>query len=386
MNRRTLLQSLLAFSALGGASYLGRFAKAEEAGGSSVDRAKLDAMVQKGIAFLRGKGQSTDGTFSKQIGIGVTAMAADAMMRHGNSPDEPAVAKALKVVASSAREDGGIYAVEGRIKTYETCIAMQCLKTANRRGAYDAILKGADKFLREVPWDGPEGYKSDSEYFGGAGYGVAAKPGGRGRPDLSNTAYLIEALRSSGASADDETIKNALIFVSRCQNLESEHNTTPFASKINDGGFYYTPVAGGNSDEPMEAGGLRSYGSMSYSGLKSMVFAGLKEDDPRVKAVVAWLGKHYDVSSNPGMGDGGLFYYYLTFAKGLDAYGKDFIIDEKGTKHDWRKDLVEELAKRQKEDGSWTNANAKWMEGDPNVCTTFALLALSYCKPVAKPQ
>lgn len=382
MYRRTMLGTL-GLATLGAVSTGGRLLFAQESG-SGLDRQKFDAMVQKGVTFLRSKGQAADGTFSRQVGIGVTAMAAHALMLHGRSPDDPVVAKALKVIEESAREDGGIYAKEGRIKTYETCIALQCLKAANRNGQYDKILKGADSFLRQVPWDGPEGYKSDSEYFGGAGYGVASKPGGRGRPDLSNTAYLVEALRNAGAAEDDEAIQNALIFVSRCQNLESEHNTTPFAAKINDGGFYYTPVAGSNSDEPMDNGGLRSYGSMSYAGLKSMVFAGLKEDDPRVKAVVKWLGKNYDVSTNPGMGEGGLYYYYLTFSKGLQAYGKNEIEDDKGVKHDWRKDLTDELAKRQKEDGSWINSNEKWMEGDPNVSTSFALLSLAYCKPATE--
>ena len=36
-------------------------------------------------------------------------------------------------------------------------------------------------------------------------------------------------------------MQRALVFVSRCQNLETEHNTTPFAAKNPDGGFYYTP-------------------------------------------------------------------------------------------------------------------------------------------------
>ena len=53
------------------------------------------------------------------------------------------------------------------------------------------------------------------------------------------------------------------------------------------------------------------------------------------------------------------------------------ITDAKGVKHDWRKDLAEELAKRQQADGSWVNTNAKWMEGDANLSTGFALLALS---------
>jgi squalene-hopene/tetraprenyl-beta-curcumene cyclase len=46
---------------------------------------------------------------------------------------------------------------------------------------------------------------------------------------------------------------------------------------------------------------------------------------------------------------------------------------------DWRKDLVTQLTKEQRPDGSWMNDNRQWMENDPNLCTAFALLALSYC-------
>ena len=67
------------------------------------------------------------------------------------------------------------------------------------------------------------------------GYGAKSK-----NPDLSNTAFLIDALKAAGNGPDDEAMKKALVFVSRCQNLESEYNTTPNAAKVNDGGFYYT--------------------------------------------------------------------------------------------------------------------------------------------------
>ena len=66
-------------------------------------------------------------------------------------------------------------------------------------------------------------------------------------------------------------------------------------------------------------GGLRSYASMTYAGLKSMIHAGVGPDDPRVKAAVEWLRKHYSLDENPGMGKSGLYYYYHTFAKALDA-------------------------------------------------------------------
>ena len=120
---------------------------------------------------------------------------------------------------------------------------------------------------------------------------------------------------------------------------------------------------------------------MTYSGLKSMIYAGLTKNDPRVKAAVHWIRKNYDLKNNPGMGDAGLYYYYHTFAKALDVLEIDEIEDAKGVKHDWRRELTEELARRQKDDGSWVNTNGQWMESDPNLATAFALLALSYCRP-----
>ena len=202
------------------------------------------------------------------------------------------------------------------------------------------------------------------------------------RPDLSNTQIFADALRAVGTPPEDEAFQKVLTFVSRCQNLETEHNTTPFAPKNPDGGFYYTPAAGGSSQAGTTAnGGLRSYGSMTYAGLKSMIYAGVGPDDPRVKAAFEWIQKFYDLDSNPGLGDAGLYYYYHVFAKALDATGLDEIEDAKGVKHNWRQELIAELISRQKPDGSWTNENARWLEGDPNLVTGYVLLALAYCRP-----
>ncbi len=32
-------------------------------------------------------------------------------------------------------------------------------------------------------------------------------------------------------------------------------------------------------------------------------------------------------------------------------------------------------------DGSWLNQNNRWLEGDPNLVTGYALLSLAYCRP-----
>jgi len=332
------------------------------------------ATVDRGIRFLATQ-QSPDGSVSPQIGIGPTALATLGLLRSGRTAADPQVAKGLKYLEEYAQESGGIHMPGGRIPMYESCIALICFREANRDGRYDKLIKGADAFIRTGQWDEGRGKDKSDVYYGGVGYG------GKSRPDLSNTAFLVDALKSCGAGPDDKAIQKALVFVSRCQNLESEHNTTQFAAKVNDGGFYYTCVLGKQDEERETAqGGLRSYGSMTYAGLKSMIYAGLTKDDPRVKAAVGWLRKNYDVESNPGMGDAGLYYYYVTFAKALDALGVDEFEDAKGRKHDWRRELTEALARRQQSDGSWTNKNTRWMEGDPNLATAFAVLALSYCR------
>lgn len=331
--------------------------------------------VDRAVQFLAVR-QLQDGSVSPRIGIGPTALATLGLLRSGRAPADPQVAKSLDYLVEYVQETGGIHTPGTRIPNYETCIAVVCLQEANRDGRFDEAIRQAEAFLRKGQWDEGEDKDSADFAYGGAGYGRGA------RPDLSNTAYLIDALKACGAGPNDEAIQKALTFVSRCQNLESEHNTTPFAAKINDGGFYYTCThSRQDSTRETPQGGLRSYASMTYSGLKSMIYAGLAQDDPRVEAAIDWIRKHYDLKSNPGMGDAGLYYYYHTFAKALDAFGVDEIEDADGVKHDWRRELTEELAARQQPDGSWANENPRWMEGDPGLATAFALLALSYCQP-----
>jgi len=335
--------------------------------------------VDRAIRFLQTKGQATDGSYAGATGIGVTAIVTTGILRGGRSPSDPLVAKSLKYLERAIQPDGGIYRPDTLFRNYETCLATLCFKEANRDGRYDKVLAKTDRFIKGLQWDESEGHDRTSDSYGGAGYGKHE------RPDMSNTQFLIEALKAVGNGPDDEAIQKALIFVSRCQNLETEHNTTKFAPKNPDGGFYYTCAAGGDSKAgETPGGGLRSYGSMTYAGLKSMIYAGVGPDDPRVKAANEWIGKYYNLQSNPGMGEAGLYYYYHTFAKALHATGADRITDADGTEHDWRRELLEELVRRQRPDGSWINDNSRWLEGEPSLVTGYALLALSYCRPAVQ--
>ena len=341
---------------------------------SSAQEADAAKLVERGVAYYK-TAQAEDGSFTAEAGPGVTAIAVAALLKSGQPVDDPVVAKGLAYVTKNLHEDGGVYGEGSTHKNYETCIAMVAFEAANADGRYDDVLKKAAAFIKKEQWDDGEKLTEKDLAFGGAGYG------GSSRPDLSNTAFLIDALQMVGTSPEDPAIQRALLFVSRCQNLETEHNTTEFASKIGDGGFYYTIAAGGSSQAgATEDGALRSYGSMTYAGLKSMIYAGVDKDDQRVKAAKDWIAKHYTLAENPGMAAAGLYYYYHTLAKTMKALGDDTLKDDAGKEHNWREELVATLAKSQQANGSWTNTNERWLEGDPNLVTGYVLLALSYAK------
>jgi len=345
---------------------------------AEVDAQAVDAARTKAVDYLRTV-QNEDGSWTSPNSVGVTGVIAVGLLDAGLTADDETVAKALKYLEGFLQEDGGVYAPKSNHKNYETALALSAFAKANKDGRFDEKIAAAEKFLKGLQWDQGEGVESDDPRYGGAGYGGSA------RPDLSNTSFFLEALKEAGVKEDDPAFQKALVFVSRCQNLETEHNTTPFAAKVNDGGFYYTPAAGGTSQAgPTENGGLRSYASMTYSGLKSMIYAGLDKDDPRAKAAFDWARKHYTLAENPGLGEQGLFYYYQTFAKALEAMDVDVIETADGRNHDWRSDLAAELLKRQNDNGSWVNSADRWYEGDPNLVTAYTLMALARVSPPQK--
>ncbi len=332
-------------------------------------------MVQKAIDFI-GSQQAPDGGYASAADPGATALIATALMQHGVSQDQPLVAKSLDYLRGFVQADGGIYREGTYYRNYETCLGILCFSQANAAGEFTDLIQHATQFVKKLQWDADEETAPEDPAYGGAGYGK------HGRPDLSNTQFLLDALHEAGSGDNFEAIQRALIFVSRCQNLDSEHNRTKFADRIGDGGFYYTPAAGGSSQAGnTPTGGLRSYGSMTYAGLKSMLYAGVNDQDPRVRAAVEWITQNYGLDQNPGMGDAGLYYYYHTFAKALDALGRREVVDNKGVKHDWRQELRSVLAQRQRPNGSWLNELDRWYEGDPKLVTGYALLTLHYCRP-----
>jgi squalene-hopene/tetraprenyl-beta-curcumene cyclase len=196
----------------------------------------------------------------------------------------------------------------------------------------------------------------------------------------------MEAMNDAGLDKNDPAFKSALAFVSRMQN-NSETNKAKWAG--DDGGFIYSPGRSGDGESsageynaPDGRRMLRSYGSMTYAGLKSMIYAGLTKDDPRVKAAWSWITRNWSLDENPGMrlnnpeaARFGIYYYYHAMAKALNAYDEPTVVDAKGVKHDWRVELIAKLTSLQKPDGSWAG-EARWKEDSQILVTSYAILAL----------
>lgn len=340
--------------------------------------------VDNAVKYLKSTQQDSGG-WSTDKTPGVTGVVLTGMLRTGRiTPKDPVAERALKYIESLVDPEHKHIAGKGakvQLQNYVTSINVMALVEANRADKYRTIIGDAVEFLKKLQWDESEGKDQKDPFFGGAGYDS------KSRPDLSNTQTFLDALKAAGVSSDDPAMKKAMIFVSRCQNLKGETNDQPWAKLINDGSFIYSPAHGGVTkvvDEPAPGGALPGYGSMTYAGIKSLIYCGVTKDDPRVKKAYEWIRDNYSVDQNPGMpgkrSDWGLYYYYHTMAKCLDTLGVDYVEDAKGQKHDWRKDITAALAKRQQPDGSWRGDN-HWMEGDPNLVTGYALMALSYCRP-----
>jgi squalene-hopene/tetraprenyl-beta-curcumene cyclase len=347
--------------------------------------------IQRGVAFLRST-QNEDGSWTPQPGPAVTAMVVTVMIDSGLvSPNDPQIEKGIAYILANVRDDGGIHA--GILANYNTAICLSALDLVRDRPGMQDTIKNAQDFLRGLQWDGqadPQGNAVDEShpFFGGAGYGR------HGRPDMSNTQLMLQGLYDSGLDCKDPAFIRAITFISRCQGIESNAR---FAELIEqDGGFIYAtsinkdligvPESKANPDKMDEANagqpvsGLRGYGSMTYAGFKSYLYAQLDRDDPRVVEALNWITQHYTLDANPGLPDSirhqGQYYYYMTFARALDAFGETTIQTADGVHHDWANDLIEALSTRQLADGSWTNDADRWMEGDANLVTCYSLIAL----------
>jgi squalene-hopene/tetraprenyl-beta-curcumene cyclase len=340
--------------------------------------------LERGLDWLKSR-QDPEGWWSTSDHPAMTGLALLAFQGHPDRPYQkdppPWMQKAYAYLLSTQHPDGGLH--RDKLLNYNTALSMMALLAANQPD-YEPVVLKARRFLVSQQADFGEPGKLDNPFDGGIGYGSDSE-----HSDLSNTLQALEALYYSRQLAADRSPAGekdlnwqaAIHFIQNCQNLSS-YNKAAWVSDdpTNRGGFVYYPGESKAGQETNAATGrvaLRSYGSISYAGLLSYIYAQLDRDDPRVRAVFEWLKRNYTLEENPGMGPQGLFYYYHTMAKALTVYGIDQLQLADGQKVNWRRELAQRLINLQKPDGSWINdAHGRWWERDPVLVTAYTVLAL----------
>jgi hypothetical protein len=483
-------------------------------------REKAERMADRAIAWLRTKQDGASGgwsippqgkgpTFPAITGLVLTGM----LMHDGISDADPTVSAGVLFLLNSQQSDGGIYV--GMLPAYNTAISLTALSKVQQPASVADARQRAVEFLKSIQYgEGATVYDAMSEtaqrvdpahpFYGGFGYG------NRGRPDLSNTSFALEALHAAGVDDNDPAIIRARTFLARCQMLAEVEgkpvNDMPYAAGSAQGGFIYatainkdtvgqgqsfagetaeslsgppgsqvTFVLGKGSDgKPLaltkdivekrlrDAAGnqldlrnaqvpfdllvllgptgdgktsgtftvrsnaalgrlksvvtsafkdelasgetaltgkdvpawqgvtrLRAYGSMTYAGLKSMIYAGLSRDDARVLAAKDWITRHYTLDENPGVGSDGQYYYYVMLSRALDAFGEP-TLDVLPANADaaspafrrvrWAEDLIAKLETLQEDDGSFRSVDDRWMEDNKVLITAYALVALQHAR------
>jgi len=345
------------------------------------------AAIHRGLDWLVQQ-QHEDGHWSNPAFPALTALPLWALANAGNDNAE-AVAGAVSYLLSCVQDDGGIYHTPseprkgGGLSNYNTALSMVALHALGDPDLAPVIQR-ARHFVAQGQHLGQD------IYYGGMGYDADT---GRAYADLSNSYVAFEAMRLTEAVEDLESRKvehagldwdAAIQFLQRVQNLP-QYNDQPWATEHPDhkGGFAYRPdhSMAGSFTNAHGVVKLRSYGSMTYAGLLSFIYARVDRNDPRVQAAYDWALKFWTLDENPGMGKQGLYYYYNTLAKALAVYGKDILRLADGERVNWRTQLIKKLVSLQKIEpatgaGYWVNEEGRWWESDPVLVTAYSILAL----------
>ncbi len=340
-------------------------------------RKKAEQSIKRGMDWLIAH-QSEKGNWSQPQFPAVSALALWCIINEGNPAYAESADRAIDYIKSCIQEDGGIYCkVEGRqgggLSNYNTAICMSVLHATKREEFVPAVLN-ARRFIAGAQHFG------DDIYRGGFGYDKNTK---RPYTDLMNTLFSMEAMsrtrdvedkRPRGEEKADINWDEALKFAESLQNKE---DSTPEDA----GGFHYHPnnPKSGVTTNTTGKVVLRSYGSMTYAGLLSLLYAQVDRSDPRVRSAIDWSARHWTLEENPGMGKQGLFFYFNIMSRSLNIAGQSLVKSAQDAESiNWRKELVERIISLQEKDGKWKNETARFWENDPSLVTAYTILSLQY--------
>lgn len=322
---------------------------------AEVTAAQVNESITSGIAFLH-KLQKPDGSWQEYDGqpTGTTALCALALLNCGEKLDGPNLKKAMAWLEEQP-DPGQIYAVSLQVMLF----------------AIADPVKYKPRITRLAHW--LEAHQvTEGETKGGWSY--SSRPG---RSDNSNTQFAMLALHEAekcGVSISDRTWQLAL-----------NYWLSPGMQKP-DGAWGYEK-------------GHPETGSMTCAGVASVIIAmdrlrtldasviegrvqccqGAEVKDP-VAPALAWLGKHFSVSTNPNTlglkGVGQSHPWLLYYLYGVERVGRMTGNRYLG-EHDWYREGCEFLVDRQRQslNGSWQGTGI--IENDATIGTCLALLFLS---------
>ncbi len=156
-----------------------------------------------------------------------------ALLSVGVPIQDPLVAKSLAYLLKHAQDDGGHLCQRFTPPKLRLMYRLGRSFESQQDAKYTEQLKKLEAFVKKQQWD--EGENQSRAMLSMAGLVMAR----RRVPICRTPVSWLKPCMNSVAMA--KTKRSAsLIFVTRCQNLESPQNTTPAATKVNDGGFFYT--------------------------------------------------------------------------------------------------------------------------------------------------
>jgi squalene-hopene/tetraprenyl-beta-curcumene cyclase len=344
--------------------------------------AEARTAMARGAQWLAAQ-QQAGGYWAMPDSPALTGLAMWALQETDPNTHRAAIDRAMVFILTSVQEDGSIWrqpSVQrrgGGLANYNTAVCMTALHALGRPELVP-VVQNARTFLAKMQYLGSDVYR------GGMGYDAETD---RAYADLSNSYMAFEAmrltqdvedLRAAGDPRADLDWGAAREFLAQIQNLASV-NTNYWVSEsdADRGGFAYSPGSGASTTNEEGRVTLRSYGSMTYAGLLSLIYADVDEQDVRVQSAKDWAARHWSLDENPGMGQEGLYYFFNVLAKSLRAMGDDTLERPDGSTLTWREEVVRKLLDLQKPDGFWVNENNRWWEADPNLVTAYTLLALA---------
>ena len=298
-------------------------------------------------------------------GQSLTPFVLDALLRVPESlcPAPAAdVDRALAFLRSQTRRDGALGVADPDIAdypNYATALAVSALCRARRPGWQEQIQPMV-AWLRGQQFTEQNGWSPRDPAYGAWGMGGERRtPPGTGHVDLSMTRHVLEALRAAGLPPSDPLFTAARVYVSRCQNLDTE----------GDGGFFFTTTEFDTNKAGHDGRRFRSYGTATADGILALLSTGCSLEDRRVAAARQWLAARHHGADVPGFqGEA-----YRRWPRGLAFYYASVVAEAAPSAGN----LIESLERAERPDGSWANPEMLVKEDDPLIATPFAVRALA---------